>query len=262
MENYMKIASEYLDEFEGWSLYPGWKSRYTWAGVVFGIVWLMASANVLMSQDFPATFLRWDVVIAVVFEILWLAVMIAIGIQKDKATLRVASEKYSRTFSRITDCRMYVLTEKLGVAQSNFLSIAKECKELSEISRAFQNRSDSDIWVYLQKIYDPDAKARLMSIVLAAISIVAALTLRSMPSDVNVFELLSDQSFHKYLGLLLVGTAFLYFVWIGVLLIGQVIWEAIVMWVARSKIGKGKSLTALRYLVRDLVRFHKLSSSS
>jgi hypothetical protein len=60
------------------------------------------------------------------------------------------------------------------------------------------------------------------------------------------------------MALLLLGTAFAYFVGIMITVLGQIVWEGFVMWIVKSGVDKGKSLTALRYLIRDLVRFHKL----
>jgi hypothetical protein len=261
MDHYMKIAGEHLKEFEGWSLYPGWRSRYVWGGILLGIGWFWALYSVISQSGNKFTFMRWDVSAAVLFELVWLLTLQKIQNLKNVVTLRIASEKYGREFDTIDTCRIHALVTNLGIDQSKFLGAAKECKELIDLQRIFRTRADADIAFYARKIYDPESKARLMAIGLAAISFIAAITVRSIPGDLDVFDLVSNQSFHALMVLLLFGTAFAYFIWIGMLTIWQIVWEGIVMWIVKSGIDKGKSLTALRYLIRDLVRFHKLEVS-
>lgn len=261
MDHYMKIAGEHLEEFEGWSLYPGWRSGYVWAGILLAIGWLLALVGVIMQSGHRFTFMRWDVATVVLFEILWLIALQKIQDSKDIATLGIATEKYKRKFVTVGECRSHALVTNLGIEQSRFLGAAKECKELIDLQRMFRIRADADVAYYLRKVYDPESKARLMAIVLAAISFIAALTVRSIPGDLEVFDLVSNQSFHALMILLLLGTAFVYFVGIGMLALGQIVWEGIVMWIVKSGVDKGKNLTALRYLIRDLVRFHKLEMS-
>lgn len=262
MDHYMKMASEYLEEFEGWSLYPSWTNPYFGGGVLLGIGWLASIVSVLMAIGSQFSFLRWDLAGILVFEILWLLALDRVREMKGVATLRIAAEKYHRPFITINESRIYALSVRLGVDEAKFFSVAKECKELLDMQRIFRSTAEIDFVSYARKIYDPESKARLMAIALAAISFIAALTVRSIPGELDIFDLLSNQSFHTEMAILLILTAVVYFVWIGVLIIGSIVFEGVVMWFVKLGVSKGKSYTALRYLVRDLVRFHKPAMAS
>lgn len=260
MDHYMKMASEYLEEFEGWGLYPGWRNPYMWGGVLLGIGWLGAIVSVLMaaSTNEPFSYWRLDVVGVAALEVFWLLVLRKVRDMKSAETLRVSAQKYQRTFAAINECRIHALKAKLGVEDSKFFAIAKECKELVEIQRLFRSSSETDVAFYARNVYDPESKARLMAITLAAISFIAALTIRSLPSDLGIFDLFSNQSFYTGMWILMFLTVYVYFVGLGLRIIGHIAVEGIVMWFVKLGVSKGKSYTALRYLIKDLIRFYKL----
>jgi hypothetical protein len=256
MDHYMKIAGDYFEEFEGWHLYPSLKNIYVLSAALAGICWLLSLWWI--SKSLPKfTFLTWEIISLLASQVVWMHALEKIQALKKEKTLSIANAKYQCSFQGADECRAFALGRVLRIDQSKFLVVAKKCKELLDLRQAFRSRPEADLSFIARVFYEPDSKGRLIAIVLAAISFLAALILRSAPAEPGIFELFADKAFQGFLILLLGGAATLYFFWVGLVFAGQFFFEGATMWILKTGIDKGKNLTALQYFVRDLVRFHR-----
>ncbi|WP_139200848.1 hypothetical protein [Polaromonas sp. JS666] len=251
----MKIAADYFEEFEGWHLYPGLKNKYFLFTVAAGFFWLLSIWWFLASAVEKES-LVWQTLAVLGFQMSWMLLLDELKKLKNTEVLRLSVNKYQQSFNSIDDCKSFVLTRVLRLEQAKFLAVAKECQDLLSLKKAFKVRPEWSMNFLWRKIYDPESKARLLGIVLASISVLAALTVRSIPVEIDVFEILSDRMIQSLILFLVLAAALAYFVLVGVLAALQFLVEGATMWFVRLGIDKGKHLTPLYYFIGDLVQLH------
>lgn len=253
MDEYMKLAGAYFNQFEGRQLYPGWRSPLPWMWLISLALWLHALLQFVLGHFSW----KWSIPHIVVTEIIFIFFSVAIAEHKKKSIMRAFHLRFGGEMPNIRECRRLALNALCPESRGDFLKVAKECTELQSLKNANRAFSDMDMSYWARKVYDPESKGRLISIFLAGVALCVALLVKSLPQDsTSLIEVLVSGSVFSLSGKMM-GYAFVFFlIWLGLKVIALTLFDGILLWATKITKRSGSSETALRYFVRDLVRLH------
>jgi hypothetical protein len=244
---------------EGWQLYRKEGDRLLWTWGVLGVAWLISLVFFLRTIG-SGSLLTLEFGCVLVGEVLLLGVGFIILDRKKKALIDAINTEYGVSLSTETQCREFLLEKILQRSAERFLSAAKEIGELLGMQRQFRGSNEFRADFYLKKIYDPESKQRLLAVALAAITVLTALMVRSIP-EFSIFDALEDPAFGHFFMLLLTVSGGAFLMLVGAQVIFSRFWNTVVTWIAKSILSR-ESATSLRYLARDLILFHKSVEAS
>ena len=257
MKHYLDIAKKYFHDMEGLQLYPSYRTLWFWAWVATTGLWLTSFIYFLATQH---PLLGRNVHVSILVpEALWLAVAIGISNRKEKQLISATNERYDTSFASITECRRFLLSSAVAAAPSDFLKTAKEIDDLLVLQRKFRKYSDlatSDLW---RKIYDGDSKARLLTLTIAVVTMVVALSVRSNATLETIFDFYSEPGNRQFVVFIAGMTASMFFVFVGLQILTLTVVDGLALWAIKISRGSIFSGWLLAYLVRDLVLHHGLS---
>lgn len=259
MNEYMRLAGDYFRQFEGTHLYPGWKHWLPWACLCSFVIWV-ASFYVFFQPKTNASWgwdWGWRIALLVLAEIVFLVLCIVVGEYRKRSILNAFKASASAPISSLDDCRKIALSRLCRGGPHTFHGAAKECNELLALLKAHRSVFHVEIHTWWRKIYDPESKARLLSITLAGLALFVALFVRSIPPDSpSVFQAFADGTAFKMVSTFVPLACSVFAIWIGIHIIALTLLDGALFWVTKVFGKNGQSQTALRYFVRDLVRFH------
>lgn len=256
MDAYIDIANRYFHAFEGRRLYPNFRSWHWYAWMLsfafFVGELILVGTNAAAWRSFASQ------VPMFVAEILFLATSLTIDAYKRKMQAETMGIGSGGQTDRISAGRKVALERLCGKPASSFAATAKEVSDLLALQRSFRSISDAepgDLW---KKIYDPESKARLLSITLAAIALFVALLTKSADDPLpNIVAVISDQGVRSLLAVLIGCSVALFGIGLGLQTMLRSLTNVTALWIAKLGWSKKGSRTALNYLVRDLVRFYE-----
>lgn len=257
MDEFRRIAGAYFQALEGWKLYPSFRTWhwYVWAASLVALIGtLLAVARV---SD-PGTAATAALLVA---EAAYAGVWLWIDAFKRASVLQAASIAFGAVFDSIDEVRRARLERLTGTCASKFLDVANECDGLLRMEREHRLLRKRDGEFYFRKIYDPDSKARLLTIFMGAVALFTALMVRSLPADYpTIVELLADKGVWTIVVLLMFVVAMVF--GLGLALHAMISSAAAVarMWWTEVTGGNQSGPIAIRYLLSDLVRLHRPSS--
>ncbi len=257
MDEFMRRANEYFQEFEGRHLYPRALSVYWLAWMVATGAFGFCAAVELRGAP------RYWLAPLLVTEIAFLVACFAIGAYKERS-VRVGQPQGRRERLAFLDRRRRASLERIcGVDASKFGAVAKECADLIKMRKDFRVASDASFGDFLRSVYDPESKARIVALLLALTALFVTLLNHSVaPEDANILDALASGEVARWLnriGALAIG---LFVVSIGMRALGVQLAEVSgSLWAIVFHQSNG-SRRALNYFVRDLIRLHALKGSS
>jgi len=239
---------------EGWHLYPGPREFWMWAWMVLACGWV--ASFVWLFQKLPSV---WSWQFAVVVTLLIALMQVADGISNRKrAALFGAPSNQKISPPDLEALRSKLLCESLSVSPDKFLQIANEISGLIDMRKKFRRPDEIDWILIVKKFYDPDSKQRVLAVFLAGLTVFTALTLKSGDLP-NIFEVLDSQDVLGFLGGVLSISAVTFVMFIGVQVLSAVLWNVLIIWIAKSSKTAFSDDAALRYLVRDLLLLYRPS---
>jgi hypothetical protein len=249
---YYKVAQNYFRRMEGWHLYPGPREPWMWVWMTLALAWV--ASLVWVFQKVP-NILSWRFSLVIALEIALVFVGGWISTRKGAALFGVPSG-WKVNSSDLEALRSKLLCEYLAVSPDKFLRIANEISGLIDMRKKFRRPSEIDWGLILRKFYDPDSKQRLLAVFLAGLTVLTALTLKigDLPT---IFEALESEGVYRLLGGVLSITVMVFIIFIGVQVLGAVLWNALIIWTAKSLKTAFSDDAALRYLVRDLLLLYR-----
>lgn len=252
MNAYYKVAQNYFRHVEGWHLYPGPREPWMWAWMTLAVAWV---ASLVWTFQRVPNILSWQFALVIALELALILVGGWISSRKDAALFGVPPGQKVNS-SDLEAFRSKLLCEYLAVSPDEFLRVANEISSLIDMRKKFRRPSEIDWGLIFRKFYDPDSKQRLLAVFLAGLTVFTALTLKigDLPT---IFEALDSQDVHQLLGGVLTITALVFVVFIGVQVLSAVLWNALIIWVAKSLKTSFSDEAALRYLVRDLLLLYR-----
>lgn len=254
MDDYYKLAAAYFKEFEPRSSFPGLKT-YHWYLWSLSLACFCYFAYVAFAFTLPAgekTF--WKMLVS---EVVFLVSCGLIAFYRFKQTVRATSEESDlKPYERLNLSKRVHLEKLLGRPSWQFMTTAKEIMELRGLEKACRSPADPALGEILTKIYDPAAKARLLTFITALLGLLVGVLGKS--DGFNLLEALSDEgtwSLIKALAQLLVVIFFCgvatYYAFRQLLEVLPLIFSSLFPNIRSNQ-------TTLDYLIRDLIQLHRM----
>lgn len=251
MNDYVEVAKKYFRDLDGLHLYP-WRSTWFQAWVVSTVVWFLAL--VVFFAFHRDLGLGTGIPIILVPELLWLALTFRIQTLKESRMVEETNARLGTSFSSPAECRRHVLADAVKASPPDFLRIAKEIDDLIGLQRRFRKSSDQS-WAELwRRIYDRDSKARLLTLMIALLSMIVALTARSNATLETLFEVYSEPSARSFMAVISLLAATLFALTIGFQVFVRTLLDGLASW--STKLFGGSQQWLLGYLVRDLIKYY------
>lgn len=258
MEKYYEMAAAYFKQTEGRHLYPKLLSIHwgIWAVSVTGfgyqVLSLLLSALLLDPIE-----VYWSALLC--WELAFLASVFAIQIFKSRQLLLHPSAP-----TNVADLSLYkkeqlaktvVLSEICGKDSSQFNAIAKEISDLRNLEKGSRSVFDLDLQDMLRAIYDPDSKARILSLFLALAALVVTLLKGSESAPLpDLISEIHNQGGPWVFGSVLAIKGVYYFVilW-GVISALKQLVVVLTDWLSKIGWSQAGNKTMLNRMLRDLV---------
>lgn len=256
MKHYIELAKQYFEYMEGLQHYPPIWSYQVLLWLVTVATWLGSMAWFFVERNH----LPWPPMIGAIAitEIAWLAVAAWISNWKDKQVLAATNQRLGTSFADVSSCRQRVLQDLVSQAPSEYLSLAKEIRDLVELRSKFRKRSDLDFSEIGRSIYDRDSKARLLTLLIALCSMLVALSVRSEATLEAVFDVYANPGGQKFIVFVAFMTLALFMMVFGLRVLMRSVLDGLTLWAAKVKFLRHAFFAdwVVGYLVRDLVVYH------
>ena len=255
MDEYKRVAGLYFNAVEGRHLYPGFG---TWHWYAFAVTLLsMLAYLVHLFHELSAHRGNGSTVTILVLDVILVGVWMAISSHKEKAMLAAASLQGEEEIQTADDCRRSHLSRLCGVPRDKFFKVVKECSDLIDLQKSHRLVPELGFDFYARKVYDPDSKARLLTILMGAIALFSALMVRSLPEgSPSVLELIADGGVWELVGTLVFVAIMFFGIALGLHAATVSIKSLLGLWWTKLTGRAANGEVALRYFMRDLVRLH------
>lgn len=254
MNEYYKLAADYFKEFEPRSSFPGLNSWHWY-------LWLLSLAFfVYFGYDYflvgtPSSEKRFWPLFAT--EIAFLLSCGLISFERFRLVVRATSEDSElKPIERLGLAKRARLETLLGKPAWQFMASAKEIIELRGLEKACRSAADKDVDQLWGKIYDPQAKARLLTLLTALLGLVIAVLGKNEAFD--IVEALADDgtwALIKALAQLAIVTFILCVAAYHVL--RQILELLTSLFSSVFPVLHNRQMT-LDYFVRDLIEYHRM----
>jgi hypothetical protein len=154
-----------------------------------------------------------------------------------------------------------MLSSVMAIEPSEFLKVAKEIDDLTTLQRKFRKHSDLTLTEFMKNLYDGDSKARLLTLIIALVSITVALTARGDATLNTVFDVYSNPKNRDYFEIFAIIIAAGFFATIGLRLLALTIVDGLALWSIKLFGSSISSSWLLSHLVRDLIMYHGSEAS-
>lgn len=249
MDEYYKMASHYFDVFEGRRFFPGWKSWHWYAFTLTFAAFIYVIYRYFFShQELPAN--AW---LLLGSEIFFLLSCGAIALYHFKASVRENSQDNGlRPLARWRLAKRKKLEILTGCPASAFKSLVDEIMQLHALEQLHRPSSDRGWGQVWKMVYDRDSKARIWMVITGVLGFCVGLLGKAEAS--SLLDFLTD---HQKIIINIGVLVLLYFcLWIVSALLGMQLLESISHFLASLFPHIENNQTALKYLVRDLIRLH------
>jgi hypothetical protein len=256
MNEYLRIARQYFDEFERRELYPGIRSWMLWLGFVLFAAWVVAFIHLGRNGPHVKT---WgvDMIMVAVAELAFLLFCNKVQSDKRLRSIERAKSRYAIESDDLDVLKRAALLRLTGAGPQSFLAVAEECSKLMKLKGEHRVASDGSTVSFARRLYDPDSKARLLAIVLSSCAIFVALLPKASPEQGYVLiAAIADPGVRSLIGGVMLLTGMVFFVWIALHQVLESTGGFLRTWITRISPSKSSSDLAVKYFVRDLIALH------
>jgi len=258
MDEYYKIAAAYFKEFEPRGAFPGLKSGhwYLWALSLAFFIYFGHEFFFESTPAFEKTY--WQFFAS---EVAFLLSCGLIAFERFRLTVRATSaDSDIKPVERLANSKREKLEELLERPAWKFMATAKEIIELRALEKACRTTSDKDFAELFPKIYDPESKARLLTLMTALIGLVIAFLGKS--EALNFMETMGDEGTWAFLKALaqLAAVTFIGGV-VSYQVLRQILELVLYLFSSLFPVLHNRQVT-LDYLLRDLIRFHRMEPTA
>jgi hypothetical protein len=255
MDYYQILARRYYLAFEGTHLYPGWRDRQLQFWVLSLAAWVASLWFAWPAGLKPTSILSRGTAFYACEVVFLISCVFVVRFKKRKILANHEQSLADQPFA-VDLIKRTKLRELCGVPATGFYSVAKECSDVVAMFDSQRLPSELRVAYYARKIYDPDSKARLVSIVLAACALLVAMVVKTIPNESPLlFEAFADGTAWSTTYALGVIAIIAFFIWLGLQAVLLVIWTNIAGFAEKLfSVGGG---VAIGYFVRDLARLHE-----
>lgn len=258
MDDYYKLAAAYFKEFEPRSSFPGLKS-YHWYLSIFLFALFFYFGYKFFFVEMPSADKPFWQFFAT--EIAFLLSCALIAIERMRLTVRATSEDSDlKPVERLANSKRARLEALLDRPAWKFMATAKEIIELRSLEKACRSTSDKDFAELLPKIYDPDSKARLLTLITALLGLVIAFLGKS--EALNFIETMGDEGTWTFLTALARLAVVTFVACVVAYQVLRQIYELLLnVFSSLFPVLHNRQVT-LDYLLRDLIRFHRMEPTA
>lgn len=257
MNEYYKLAAEYFKEFEPRSAFPGLNSYhwYLWAVsfaffVYFGFDYFFGNAPSSLKQG-------WKMFAA---EAVFLVSCLLIGIKRFRLIVGTTSDDSSvKPAERLATAKRARLEKLLNRPAWEFMATTREIIELRALEKACSPASDKYLGELWRKIYDPESKARLLTLLTALLGLVTAVLGKNGAFD--LIEALNDESIWILIKAMSMLIAVVFIVCIAAYHAFRQFLELLPALFSSLFPALHSRQTTLDYFIRDLIQYHRMAPS-
>lgn len=258
MDKYYAMAAQYFNEVEGRHLYPKLFSFYwfAWAVSISGFGYVVAGIfwSILSSQKVNINFLE-----LMGWEIMFITATFALQIHKSKKLLagepgssqakdktKLEQEKFAKT---------QILARVCKKTPNQFAATVKEITELRGYEKASRTIIDVSVQDFFRAIYDPESKARILSLFLALIALLVTLLKGSeqAPLPDLIGEIQKNGGILVFSLLIAVQGIYAFFVLGGIILLIRQCVFLLSLWASKLGWSRAGNETMLNHMMRALV---------
>lgn len=262
MNEMMKIAGEYFNRFEGRHLYPKWRS-YHWlllalASIAFIATGWHGAATLFANRGLKSNGI--SLVLVLLCEFAVIGSIHHISEYRQKKLAGPQAKTRSEVNAKINVLRVAALKDLTQSPPTKFLMLVKDCQELVKLKKELRTSEEQGVADFRERLYASDSKARILSLVLLLLTASLTLLVRSLPPDFDFVEVMLDGGFLTLVATMLVVSALFFIMLTGMTMLLRVVLQGGHMWMAKL-LGLNQSQLALKYFLRDLVRFHRFTDA-
>lgn len=254
MDDYYKLAAAYFKEFEPRSSFPDFKSYHWYLWMLSLAVFFFFGYQVFFAA-IPAD--RKPYVHMFLAETAFLVSCALIALYRFNHTVQATSASSDlKPVERIAFSKREKLEELLERPAWKFMATAKEIIELRALERACRTTSDKDFAELFPKIYDPESKARLLTLMTALIGLVIAFLGKN--EALNFMETMGDEGTWAFLKTLVQLAVVTFVACVVAYQVLRQLYELVLyLFSSIFPVLHNRQVT-LDYLIRDLIWLHRM----
>lgn len=246
MDKYYEMASKYFHTFEGRKFYPRLLSPQWGCWFVTGIAFFSFIGIYVWFRTWPWMIPMYTTEVLFIFSSLWLE---NFRWKRQRRRFKLREDDPKEHLQEVQRMHLQHITQKPA---SSFAAVVKEIAEL----KTNQVRFTPPKINYWRLIYDPDSKARLISITLASLALSVALVSRTTDIELpSLLEFIAQGSFVGYLIKLILIAISIFLIWVGIYYAYTQVKAFTLSWLARWK-WKLTDDYVLNYFVTALIKNH------
>lgn len=255
MKHYVDISKKYFLAMEGVGGRAQWKNWRYWIWFAILIAW-MYSIYATFSQT-PIHVSGSELASMVIMEAAWLGMTFFVLQWRERAIVSRFNAEFGTAYKRLNECRESYLSHITGRSPGEYLALAKEISDISRIRREFKRKSELSGTDFLDAIYNKDARPRLLTLFVACLSMMVALTVKTDASLETIFDAFADSGWRNLMLLVATISGLLFMAATFLKLIAPAGVQVLAQWAILLFKGGVFEELQLTNLVRDLIHFYK-----
>jgi hypothetical protein len=261
MDKYYAMAAQYFTEVEGRQLYPKLLSLYwlTWAISFSGFGYVVATIvwSIVSFQKIEINF-----VALVGWEVMFIASTIALQVHKSKkflqSTIHHTQAKDKSKLEQEKLVKKQILSRISKKQAHQFAATVKEISELRSYEKASRTIIDVGVRDFFRALYDPESKARILSLFLALAALLVTLLKGSelAPLPDLIAEIDKQGGPLAFSIIIALKGMYAFFILGGIILGIRQGAFMLSLWTSKLGWSNASNETMLNHMMRDLVMLH------
>jgi len=260
MDQFYKIAYEYYFQFYSYSKYYQKLKYEFWGTLIFGVAFIfgifvfIAETVYMKPEYFFKSYSIWAV-----FALEGLFLYLWAKLQRKRTNLVLDNKKYTSAVLALVNKKKKWLKDEVGISDKDYFRYAKEFESMRDMCLRNKNTLEFDPKDLWQRIYDSNSKARILSLVVFLFSIMALVSIKSIPGPEVIFEAFSGLNWYQLLSLVFIYALMLFIVMYGSIYMIRFSSNVLNLITLAIDGDKTRSERIAGFLIRDLVRLNSFS---
>lgn len=255
MRHYSELSKRYFLSIEGVGEPSRWKNWRYWIWLLIFLGW-MYSFYVIFTPK-PLRLSGGELLFMVLMEGSWIVMTSVVMKWRVATIIKRVNAEFGTAYTTHNECREKYLHHLTGRNPGEYLLLAKEVSDLNRIRKEFQKRIEFSIAYILESIYNKDARPRLMTLFVACLSMMVALTVKTDASLETLFDAFSDSAWRDLMILVITTTGLLFMAAVALRSIAPAGIEILSYWLVLLFEGAVFEELQITYLIRDLIYFYE-----
>lgn len=209
----------------------------------------------------PLGVTKGGISVMVVMELVFLGMTFYIQKWRGDAIVKRLNFEFGTECKSLLECRERYLGHLTGRAPSDYLGLAKEISDLGRIKREFKKKTEFSLLSIWRAVYNKEARPRLLTLFVACLSMMVALTVKTDASLETLFEAFSDAQWRNLMLLVAMLSGLMFMAAVTLRLMAPSGIQVLAQWAILIFKGSVFEDLQITYFVRDLIQFYKPESS-